>query len=193
MKAYQLKDQMMSWADQYNPSEIRVENNGVQSNLVQYNNELIVPLTQRGIRVVGHHTGRNKWDAQFGVEGMAPWFYNRKIHLPWGNVDSHRRLQPFLDQFIGFPMAERSDLVMASWFGWLAIKDGMLRAPVPHFENRRVPGYVRRRRRIADPGTGKIWHPDDPRRPDLMGRVDPLRPVVKHRMVNVSGEIALYG
>lgn len=191
LKAYQFKDQLLGWANQYDLTEIRVESNGVQSQLVQYNQELIAPLTQRGVRVVPHHTHANKWDPQFGVEAMAPWFYNRKVHLPWGNADSQRRIQSLIDQFVGFPMAERSDLVMAAWFGWLGVKDSLNRVPGPLYENRRMPGFVQRRRRVADTRTGKVWHPNDPNRPDF-GRIDQDRPTIKHRLVNVTGEVLTY-
>lgn len=191
LKAYQLKDQILDWANNYNLTEIRVESNGVQSQLVQYDRELMGPLTQRGVRVVPHHTHANKWDAQFGVEAMAPWYYNRKVHLPWGNSDSQRRTQGFIEQLTGFPMAERSDMVMASWFGWLGVKESLARAPMPLYEHRKVPGHVLRRRRIADMRSGKIWHPDDPRRPDF-GRVDADRPRNTFKLVNVGGEVVTW-
>jgi hypothetical protein len=191
MKAYTLKDQILDWANTYNLSEIRVESNGVQSQLVQYNQELMGPLAQRGVRIVPHYTHSNKWDPQFGVEAMAPWFYNRKVHLPWGNADSQRRVQAFIDQLVGFPMAERSDLVMAGWFGWLGIKDQMNRMPGPMFENRKMPGFVQRRRRVADVRTGKIWTPGDPAMPDF-GRVDQSRPSEVKKLMNTAGTVTVY-
>lgn len=188
LKAYQLKDQILDWAANYNLVEIRVESNGVQSQLVQYNQELMNPLTQRGVRVVPHHTHSNKWDSQFGVEAMAPWFYNQKVFLPWGNPDSQRRVQTLIEQLSGFPLAERSDLVMAGWFGWLGVKDSLARASIPMYEHRKMPKYVRNRRRIADPRSGKVWHPDDPNRPDF-GRDGIERPTNTFKLVNVGGEI----
>ncbi len=188
LKAYQLKDQILDWAASYNLTEIRVESNGVQSQLVQYNQELINPLTQRGIRVVSHHTHSNKWDAQFGVEAIAPWFYNQKVFLPWGNADSQRRVQTLIEQLAGFPMAERSDLVMAFWFAWLGIKESQARQPGPMYENRKMPAFVRNRRRIADMRTGKLWSPTDPSRPDF-GRIDDTRPRNVARLVNVPGQV----
>jgi hypothetical protein len=191
MKAYQLKDQLIDWATNYQLTEIRVEANGVQSQLVQYNQELMGPLSQQGVRVVPHYTHSNKWDSQFGVEAMAPWYYNKKVHLPWGNADSQRRVQTFIDQLVGFPMAERSDLVMASWFAWLGVKDQMNRVQGPMFENRRVPGHVRRRRRVADSRTGKLWTPNDPDMPDF-GRIDSVRPRNEIKMTNVRGSVTVY-
>lgn len=191
LKAYQLKDQILDWAHTYSLTELRVESNGIQNQLVQYNKELMTPLTQMGVRVVPHHTGTNKWDSTFGVEAMAPWFYNRKIHIPWGNADSQRRMQTMIEQFTGFPLALRSDLVMAMWFAWLGVKDSLARAAMPLYEHRHMPRHVRNRRRIADMRSGKVWHPNDPNRPDF-GRDGVERPTNTFKLVNVGGEIVTW-
>src|SRR5687767_8837441 len=50
MRAYDLKDQIFEWVDRYRPREIIVEANGLQSQLVQYNQDLLVPLAEKGVR-----------------------------------------------------------------------------------------------------------------------------------------------
>jgi transposase-like protein len=193
MKAYQFKDQLLDWADSYNLSEIRVESNGVQSQLVQYNQELMGPLAAAGVRVVPHHTHANKWDSQFGVEAIAPWFYNRKFFLPWGNADTQRRVQVLIDQLVGFPMAERSDIVMATWFSWLGVKESMKRQTGPMFEaNRRLPAHVRRRQRVLDMANNRVWTPGDPEMPNF-GRMELDVPKEKIRMMNTKGYVTVYG
>lgn len=191
MKAPQMKDQILDWCNTYQVRELRTEVNGIQGQLIQYNNDLVVPLTNKGVRIVPHYTTGNKWDPQFGVESIAPWFYNRKISIPWGSTQTQHKMREMMDQFIGFPMAERSDLVMAFWFAYLACKEGIASMPGPMYGNRKVPKYVRNRRRVADPTTGALWRPNDPNIPDF-GRVDPFHPQVTKQLVNVNRGVRVY-
>lgn len=164
-----------------------------KSTTVEFAGDIWCPNTENGTflarrRGKVYFTGNthgNKWDSQFGVEAIAPWFYNRKVHIPWGNADSQRRMQGLIDQFVSFPMGTVSDQVMAFWFAWLGIKEGVARQPGPMYENRKVPGYVQRRRRVSDPATGKVWRPNDPLMPDFgRGRNDRPEP---RKLVNVAG------
>lgn len=194
MKAPQLRDQIFDWADRYPLRELRVESNGLQSQLVQYNQEIIGYLTQRGVRVVPHiTTGHNKWDPQFGVESMAPMFYNRQISLPSADLVSRNRLRSLEDQLVTFPMGRTSDLVMAFWFAELGVREIAQRAIVPMFDPRvRVPHRIRKHRRVIDFAEGRVLSPDvaaDPfGRPMFPGVGEGGREV---RLVNVSGSITL--
>lgn len=151
MKAPQLRDQIFEWADRYPLRELRVEVNGLQAQLVQYNEEILSRLTNRGVRVVPHWTGRNKADPQFGVQSMSPMFYNRQINLPWGDIATRTRVRALEEQLQGFPMARVSDLVMALWFTELAARETFQRSVVPLFDPRaRIPSRLASRRRVID-------------------------------------------
>ena len=109
MKAPQMKDQILEWTDRYPLFEWRVESNGVQSQIVQYDMELVQHLAKRGVRVVPHHTHGNKWDPQFGVESLAPLMETGLVSIPWGNAPTSQTFQPLLEELIAFPMGAVSD------------------------------------------------------------------------------------
>lgn len=187
MKAPRLKDQIFAWADAYPIYELRVESNGLQSQIVQYNEEIIRELALRGVRVVPHitsgnagaaaKTAVNKWDPQFGVSGTVPLFSSGMVSIPWGNRISASKYEPLVQQFLGFPMATKSDLVMADWFAELGIKDLLHRAHLPLFdESRHIPNRIKRKRLIVDFGQREI-------------RKVPIEAQVGHRGANIiSGD-----
>lgn len=207
MKAYQLKEQMLRWSDEYPIYEWRVESNGVQANLVQYNHDIIRPLALKGQRVVPHNTqGTNKWDPQFGVESMAPLFHGGLISIPWGNAQTARHFQPWIEELVSFPMGVKSDLVMSSWFADLGCRSYLERGHLPMFNERmKVPNRVRRRRHVVDFSTREVRHipPHEQRRHAIPGqrgqkRIVEGRPVPwdgieedpppdRRRFVNVAG------
>ena len=150
MKAPQMKQHMLDWSDLYPIFEWRVESNGVQSQLIQYDREIITTLAQRGIRVTPHHTHSNKWDSEFGVESMAPLWHAELVSIPWGNAPTRQAFQPSIEEFIGFPMAVTSDRVMSWWFAELGIRDLLRRQHLPMFnERQKVPARIRKKRRIV--------------------------------------------
>jgi hypothetical protein len=157
MRAPQLKGQILDWSDMYPIYEWRVENNGLQSNLVQYNEEIITHLAKRGIRVTGHNTASNKWDPQFGVESLAPLYQAQMVSIPWGNSSTAQVFQQLINQLLTFPMGSLSDVVMSHWFADLGCRDLLRRAHLPMFNERmRVPERVARRRRVIDFASGEV-------------------------------------
>lgn len=158
MKSPQMKQQILEWSTSYPIYEWRVEANGVQSQLIQYDREIIGALAQMGIRVTPHvTTGHNKWDAEFGVESMAPMWHAEMVSIPWGNAPTRQIFQPTIEEFIGFPMAVTSDRVMSWWFAELGIRDLMKRQHLPLFDSRmRVPGRVKKRRRVVSFSDGEV-------------------------------------
>ena len=151
MKAPQMKDQIISWTERYPLFEWRVENNGLQSQLVQYNTEIIQYLAKKGVRVVPHTTHKNKWDPQFGVESLAPLMTAEMFSIPWGNAPTCKMFQPVIEEFVSFPMGMLSDRVMSTWFADLGCRDLLDRAHLPLFNERmKVPNRVRRRRHVVD-------------------------------------------
>jgi hypothetical protein len=188
MKAPQVKDQILDWVSRYPIVELRVEVNGLQGQIYQYDNELVHRLTNAGVRVAPHVTHRNKWDPQFGVESMGPMFYNGMVSVPWEDVASRRKFEPLMDQLQQFPMGKVTDMVMALWFADLACRELVQRAHLPAFDLRaKIPNRVRRKRRIVDFGTGEV------RRPGFDDVSDPLSdaPHVSN-LVNMSGGVNVY-
>jgi hypothetical protein len=156
MRPSQLHDQMLDWADRYPLSEWRVEKNGLQSQIVQYNDTLVQELAKSGVRVVPHHTGGNKWDAEFGVASMGPLFSTGLINIPWADQAARSLFHPLVEQLLQFPYGAVSDLVMALWFADLASRDNVRRKRMPMFQDRRVPERIGRRRRIYRRDSGQV-------------------------------------
>jgi hypothetical protein len=163
MKAPQIKDQMLAFAEQYQLTEVRVEVNGLQSQLFQYDQDLISKLTMKGVRVAPHiTTGRNKWDPQFGVESMAPLFYNRQVSIPWRDISAREKFRHLCEQLMAFPLGAQQDLTMAFWFAELGAREVYQRTNVPMFDSRmKVPPRIMRNRRVVDFGNRQVRHPTE--------------------------------
>lgn len=165
MKAPQLKDQLFAWADQYQGMvrELRVESNGLQSQLVQYNTEILQYMTSRNIKVVPHITSRyNKWDPVFGVATMAPMFYNSQISTPWADVNARRKISELESQLVQFPIGQVTDLYMAMWFAELGCRELFQRAKLPMYNrNFKLPKRLERRRRVLSFGTSTTRSPTE--------------------------------
>jgi hypothetical protein len=188
MRAPLLKKQIFEWSDMYPIYEWRVENNGLQAQLVQYNEEIIRVLAQRGIRVVGHNTNSNKWDPQFGVESQAPLYHAEMISIPWGNQASARAFQPYCEQMVAFPMGRPNDLAMADWFSELGCRDLIHRAHMPMFDSRmKVPERIKRRRHVVDFSAREVKHV--PRHDQTPGRLAMGRAEASYRRLGVGRPI----
>ena len=159
MRAPALKDFMLEWTARYGIYQWVAESNGVQSNLIQYNDEIIRPLAMAGVRVIEHQTQGNKWDPQFGVESIAPLFAAEMYSIPWGNVATRQVFQPLLDELYGFPYVTLQDRVMSLWFAELGCRKVSQQAQMPLFDSRatkRWPNRVLRHRRVVDFGAGEV-------------------------------------
>jgi hypothetical protein len=158
MKAPQVIAQVLEWADRYPLRELRVEVNGLQAQLYQYNQELQTGLSNRGVRIVPHTTHKgNKWDPQFGVEAMATLYHNQNITTPWADANSRKKFRELEQQLMAFPMGNVSDLVMAMWFAEIGCRELFQRTQLPLFDGRRrVPGRISRNRAVLDFGNKSI-------------------------------------
>lgn len=181
MKAPQVIAQVLEWADRYPLRELRVEVNGLQAQLYQYNTELQAGLTARGVRIAPHITHKgNKWDPQFGVEAMATLYHNQMISTPWADANSRKKFRELEQQLLQFPMASVSDLVMAMWFAEIGCREMFQRTKLPSFDQRhRVPGRIRRNRAIVDFGERRVRGATHE---DQFGGMEQAPP---HRFVNV--------
>ena len=153
MKAFHVKDRMLEIGRAFPIVEWRIEANGLQSQIYQYDQELVRELALLGQKVLPHFTHRNKWDPQFGVESMAPFFQAGMLSIPWGNNESDRMFRPLIEELVAFPMSALSDRVMSLWFADLAVRELLRRDHMPMFNERataRWPARVKRRRRVVD-------------------------------------------
>lgn len=156
MRAPDMKAKIFEWTDKYPIYEWRVENNGIQRNLLQYNDDIIRPLASKGVRVTGHNThGGNKWDPQFGVESMAVLFPSL-ISLPRHTQGSG--VYELTRQLKNFPLMPVQDLVMAMWFAEIGCREIVNRPALPMFDSRtkRWPKRIKERRHLVDFSSGQV-------------------------------------
>jgi hypothetical protein len=110
-----IRETIKSLTEAYKIHEWRIEKNGFQSYLTQ-DPELHEWLGALGVRIHEHHTGKNKWDVDYGVASLAPVFENGFMSLPATHkVESCKQL---VEQLITWAPETKSktDLVMALWF-----------------------------------------------------------------------------
>jgi hypothetical protein len=92
-----------------------LERNAAHQYLLQY--QFVADWQRaRGVRIIGHTTGSNKHDPDFGVETLTPLY-----RLPYDTTSQHgtganNMVFRFVEQLTKYPKAQRDDLVMASWF-----------------------------------------------------------------------------
>lgn len=101
----------------YDVGTTMVEANSYQMGLYQ---AIKNKLDQEGMAldIKPHYTSRmNKPDPETGVQAMAPWFEDGKIHIPWGSPHSQRVMAQFVDELVQYP-GRTTDTVMAFWFAW---------------------------------------------------------------------------
>jgi hypothetical protein len=192
MRAYQMKDQIFEWVAMYKPREIIVEANGLQSQLVQYNQELLVPLAEKGVRVTGHltHGGRGrggKHDPEFGVQAMAPLFHNAVVNLPYQDINTRRKVGELEHQLVRFPHGLVTDMVMAFWIAETGVKMFQQTQLIEPFDARgtsRWPKRITRRRQIWDPSEGTLRAATHEEQRGL-----PVVDMEERRLVNVNRSV----
>lgn len=191
MKAPDILAQIYAWAEKYPLRELRVETNGLQSQLYQYNTELQQRLVNHGVRLVPHIThGRNKWDPNFGVESMASMFHNGLISFPGIDLNSRAKVRFLEDQLLGFPMKKPDDLVMAMWFASLGCRELAQRTALPSFDPRRkVPGRIARNRKVINFADREMRQPSHF---ELTGELEPSQQDLT-KFANMDSSVLLRG
>lgn len=97
-------------------NEWRVEKNGFQGFLAQ-DPELLRYMANLGVIVSEHFTGRNKWDAAYGVASMSGLFHNNLIDIPsTARSEGFKQLTEQLVTWSPESKGIKTDLVMALWF-----------------------------------------------------------------------------
>lgn len=115
------------FTERYNISEWRIEKNGFQQFLTQ-DEPLRLYLNNRGCILREHHTGANKWDADFGIQSMETLFVdaadgNALIEFP--NPARGGATGTLIEQLVAWaPKTKgKTDLVMALWIAELKARE----------------------------------------------------------------------
>lgn len=138
-----MREYIHTLSSKYRPNEWRIEKNGLQT-MISQDPEIRQTISSFGGRVVEHHTGANKWDAQFGVHSMAPLFLGAmqiparpQILIPLNGTD--KAVRAMIDQLITWDpesKGNKTDIVMALWFAELgcrkAVEMGTMQTHIPN-------------------------------------------------------------
>lgn len=132
LKPEDIFDKIKEQTMKYGINEWRIETNAMNL-MVSENRELKQFLASRGCLLRGHYTGKNKWDADFGVASMAPLFDGHEsdsnmIHLP--SRSQSEGVKAMIEQLTtweplppGVKTKKKTDCVMALWFAELGARD----------------------------------------------------------------------
>lgn len=117
-----IRDIIKNWTSKYGVNEWRIEKNGFQGFLSQ-DPELQQHLGSQGVRISEHHTGKNKWDANFGVASMSILFDMELVELP--STAGHEPIKQLIEQLTTWSPETRgkTDLVMALWFNEIRARE----------------------------------------------------------------------
>jgi hypothetical protein len=128
-----IRDLIEEWVIKYKPQEIRIEINAHQK-AYALDDDLRNWLAQYGCQLNSHFTGKNKWDASFGVASMASLFGtvrdsrfqdNNIIEFP--SNEGSEGLKTLVQQLITWKPDTRNptDTVMALWFAIIKVRELM--------------------------------------------------------------------
>lgn len=124
-----IRDLFKRWTEKYKISEWRVEKNALQTMITQ-DREIRENLANYGSTLREHHTGANKWDADFGVASLATLFSGWKdgralVEFP--STYQSEGVKALVEQlsvwYPGAPKTQKTDCVMSFWFAELACRD----------------------------------------------------------------------
>lgn len=112
------------WVTRYEPMELRIEINAFQK-AFSLDEELRNWLASRGCQLREHFTGKNKWDASFGVASMSALFGTVRdgkhqgdnlLSIP--NHEQNEHVKALINQLIVWKPDTKNptDCVMALWF-----------------------------------------------------------------------------
>lgn len=128
----QMRQQVKFFTDKYHINEWVIERNAFQRFLTQ-DPELTQFLRSRGCILTEHYTTENKFDADFGIQTMAPLFEsclqpNKSDHLiALPSTLKNNWCAELVQQLViwepqGMSQKSKTDLVMALWFTEIAAK-----------------------------------------------------------------------
>lgn len=120
-----------------------VEANAAQRFMLQY--DLFRKwASTRGVNVIPHQTHRNKSDANFGVQSIAPHYRFGRVRLPGKQHGDMGRVasMKLVDEVTKWPEGSTDDCVMAHWFMEWNLPNLMVRPGVSGRHARR-PSWAR--------------------------------------------------
>ena len=109
--------------------------------------------TGAALSIEPHHTGRtNKPDPELGVQSMSPWFESGKVHIPWGDAHSMRKMKQLVEELIMYP-GKTTDTVMSFWFAWRKLEHSAPRFTTQNRLVREAPFWAQKlgRRVVQNP------------------------------------------
>ncbi len=120
-------DKIKELTVKYHISEWRIEKNAMNL-MVTQNREIRNFLASRGCLLREHFTGKNKWDADFGVASMSMLFEgweNGKHLIRLPSRSSGEGMKAFIEQLTTwFPETKgKTDTVMALWFAEIRARE----------------------------------------------------------------------
>lgn len=130
-KPDEIFDKIKDWTVKYRMNEWRIEKNAMNLMITQ-SREIRQFLANRGCQLSEHFTGKNKWDADFGVASMSMLFdgwetKSNLIRLPKKNAEGVRAL---IEQLVtwepeqpGHKSKRKTDCVMALWFAEIRCRE----------------------------------------------------------------------
>lgn len=74
------------------------------------------------IDLLPHSTTINKADPEYGVTGIADFFRQGAIRIPYGDTKARLSAAPYIHELITWPEGKTDDLVMSTWFGIRAVQ-----------------------------------------------------------------------
>jgi hypothetical protein len=153
---HRMRELLYQLTEQYGIGEWRVEKNAYQASIVQ-DRDIKQRLAQLGCLLRPHHTGGNKWDADFGVASMAALFENWEsgrnlIRLP--SQTQSPAMRSLVEQLCSWNPETKglTDLVMALWFAEIRCRQHVLGAEVAetHTKNEWLSASDRGRQMTVD-------------------------------------------
>jgi len=117
-----IRETIKECTDLYGVADWRIEKNAFQQFLTQ-DPELNEWLAVRGVRLMEHHTGKNKWDSGFGVASMSVLFDHGLIELPSTHLSEPTK--QLVEQLITWSpeTKAKTDCVMALWFAEIRARE----------------------------------------------------------------------
>lgn len=131
LKPEDIFNQIKELTIKYNINEWRIEKNAMNM-MVTQDRDINEFLRMRGIRLGEHFTGKNKWDADFGVASMSSLFEGadqgrQLIRLPRKQSEGVKALVEQLTTWEptppGVKTKRKTDTVMALWFAEIAARE----------------------------------------------------------------------
>ena len=114
---------MAEWKLRYDLTWWMTEKNNIQE-VFRTDDKIRKLQGELGIALDAMQTGSNKHDLEFGLPGMARWFEESMIDLPYGDEASRQLVDIYIRQALGYEVdmagkatnRGKSDLLMSAWF-----------------------------------------------------------------------------